>query len=217
MAVTYPISFAPLVTSFGKQIESSKIGIVRGNAISQSPWTGETQIAQFDFALWEAEIKTVLLNQDDVLNWQSFLISLQGSRGTFLMGDPDRPLPRGKITSAATITVIKAASARDDSIEVTFDNTISTLEPRLRAGDYIQIGTGASSRLYMLTSDVISSGGSFNATLDIQPPLKTDVALSTNIIFINCVGLFRLADDAIYWQSDVNKMSQISFSAVESF
>ena len=216
MAVTYPVTFGPLATNFGRQILSSTFGIQRSNAISQSPWTGATQIAQFDLALWEAEIKTVLLNETDVLAWQSFLVSMQGTYGTFLMGDPDRPAPKGKVGPSATAKVITAAAARSSTVRIQISNSISTTDPSFLAGDYIQLGSGSTSRLYQLTQDITSTGGSFNADAHIQPPLRSAAALNDPVSIRKCVGLFRLSDDAVKWPSSNTKMTQISFSAVEA-
>ena len=216
MAVNYPVTFGPLATDFGKQILSSTFGLARSNAIAQSPWTGAAQIAQFDYALWEAEIKTVLLNENDILAWQSFLISLQGSYGTFLMGDPDRPAPKGKISPSATVTVRQSTAARSSTVPVRVANTASTTDPSLLAGDYVQLGSGSTSRIYLLTADVTSSGTSFNANLQIQPPLKKSASVNDVVTITKCKGIFRLADDVVQWPSSNTKMSQISFTAIEN-
>ena len=84
-------------------------------------------------------------------------------------------------------------------------------------GDYIQIGSSATQRLYRVVQDANSDSGG-NATLEIWPDLREQPADNADITVSNCKGTFRLlnAEDDVRI-ADANKMHLITFSAIEAY
>lgn len=83
----------------------------------------------------------------------------------------------------------------------------------LKAGDYIQLGTGGDARLFMVTDDV-DSNGSGEATINIWPDINVAYADNTSVVVSNTVGAFRLTQDRITFDTDNNSFTRVSFSAV---
>src|SRR4030066_166566 len=85
----------------------------------------------------------------------------------------------------------------------------------LLAGDYIQIGSGAQTRLHKVLSDV-NSDGAGNATFDIWPSTRAAYSGSAALTVQNCKSAFRLDDNNSGWSVTDGILYGISFSATEA-
>jgi len=192
MAISYPLSTP---TTIG--IESIEIRAVNAVATSQSPFTYKQQIVSHQGQRWEASVNIPSVRRDLAAEWKAFLTALKGPTGTFLLGDPDYATPRGTVSSA-TLT----GSAGDETVTVTMTGS-------LLAGDYIQLGSGASARLHQVLVDQTGDG-----SLEIWPALRSDYT-STNVTFNNPKGVFRLSTNMSSWSINNASAYGISFEAVE--
>lgn len=192
MAITYPLTL-PTVTG----LESVEFRAVNSNSISQSPFTYQQQVISFGGERWEVDVKVPLQRKDTAAAWKAFLISLRGRLGTFLMGDPDYPQPRGTISSG---TVTGSAGSSTVSVNMTGS---------LLAGDYFQLGGGSSARLFQVLEDQDGNGD-----LEIFPKLRVNYN-NAPIIKDNPKGVFRLSDNTASWLINSSNIYTISFSGVE--
>ena len=85
----------------------------------------------------------------------------------------------------------------------------------LLAGDYLQIGTGATSRLYKTLNDVDTDAGGL-ATLDNWPRLRESPADSATITLTNPGGVFRLARNDSEWDISTATIYGLGISAIEA-
>lgn len=85
----------------------------------------------------------------------------------------------------------------------------------LKAGDWLQLGSGASARLHKNLTDA-SSDGSGNAVLDIWPALREDVADGAAITVRSAKGVFRLADSRPRWTLFDGVVAAVQFEIVEA-
>jgi hypothetical protein len=85
----------------------------------------------------------------------------------------------------------------------------------LLPGDYIQLGSGATTQLYKVLTQV-DTDGSGGATLDIWPNLRSSPADNATVVVANTKGRFRLKDNIQQWQ--INEISSygITFDCVEA-
>lgn len=197
MAITYPLA---LPTATG--IKSITWTMVNATAYSESPFTFAGQTHAYTGERWEADISLPRMKRAQAEQWISFLISLRGRFGSFLLNDPDATSPRGTATAA---TISGAAGDRTISATVTSGQT-------LLAGDYIQLGTGSDSTLHKVIQDFTGSGSAAN--LEIWPSLrKTRSAVSADLT--SASGLFRLGSNETSWSADEVSTYGITFGAVE--
>lgn len=192
MAISYPLS---LPTNVG--MASIELRARNTVAVSMSPFTYKQQTHSYDGQMWEADVTLPPMNRDDAESWVSFLMSLKGRAGTFLLYDPSARSARGTATSA-TVT----GSAGDDSLSVVMTGT-------LKAGDYIQIGAASDATLHKVLVDQSGSG-----TLEVWPKLRKDRA-SVAVDLTSASGLFRLASNETAWSVDNASFFGISFGATE--
>ena len=192
MAITYPISTP---TDIG--IAQIELGATNAVAVSKSPFTFATQVHAYSGEMWSASVTIPTVRRDLAEPWVSFLMSLRGQFGTFLLGDPNCTSPQGTATSA-TIT----GSQGDRSVTVAMTGT-------LKAGDYFQLGSGSSAKLHKVLVD--QSG---NGTLEIWPALRDDYTTASATL-TNAKGVFRLASNQTNWGIGSNSAYSIQFEAME--
>lgn len=192
MAISYPLTL-PTHTGIA-QIELRATNAV---AYSASPFTFVGQAFAYSGQMWQADVTLPPMKRVDAERWIAWIVSLRGQFGSFLMGDPSGPTPRGTATSA-TIT----GSAGSNSVTVTMTGT-------LLAGDYIQLGSGSTSTLHKVLQDRSGSG-----TLEIWPALRVS-RTSSAATLTNARGRFRLSSNEQAWSVNEASVYGISFGAME--
>ena len=85
----------------------------------------------------------------------------------------------------------------------------------LKAGDYIQLGSGSDARLHMVTDDVTTSGTG-TATINIWPALTASPSDNATVVVSDAVGAFRLSSNVSTWSADEASVYGISFSGVSA-
>lgn len=206
MAITYPLAL-PTASGLASISFSGKSTV----SMSESPFTGQQQVQSFYKQQWLASVELPPLKRPEAEKWITFLLSLNGKQGTFLMGDPSGAMPRGIATGSP---LLNGAHNTNVNSLVT-DGWTATQTGILLAGDYIQIGTGSASRLHKVLEDVNSDAGG-NATFDVWP--STRVAYSDNAVLIvqDCKTMFRLNENTSGWSVTEAILYGISFSATQS-
>ena len=192
MAITYPLDIPSTIG-----IESIELRAVNSVATSQSPYTYKQQIVSHGGQKWEASVNIPSVRRDLAGAWKAMLVALKGQEGTFLMGDPDYATPQGTVSSC-----LLTGDAGDDSVTVVMTGT-------LKAGDYIQLGSGINSKLHQVLQDQSGDG-----TLEIWPSLRSTYTDAT-ITFNSPKGVFRLANNITSWSINNASSYGISFEAVE--
>ncbi len=193
MALTYPLDTP---TTIG--IESIELRAVNAIAVSQSPFTYKQQTVVHGGQKWEAAVNIPSVHRDKAAEWKALLVGLKGQTGTFLLGDPDYATPQGTVSSC-TLT----GNAGDDSAAVVMTGT-------LKAGDYIQLGSGSSAKLHQVLLDQDGDG-----TIEIWPSLRSDYTGAT-VVFNSPKGVFRLSTNVTSWSINNASTYGISFEAVEA-
>lgn len=158
--MTIPILALTLVASLERRLVTSV-------AEARSPFTGTSQIQDWGASWWEYQIEMAVTKGANARRLSAFFAALGGLRGRFLFPDPSIEVPLG--TGTPYVTEAQAAGA-------------SNLRTAgwglgLRAGDFFQLGSDATTRLYQLTADVVPVGS--EATLAFVPPLRAAVPAGT--------------------------------------
>ena len=208
MAETYPLTF-PTQTGVAA-VEFTATDVV---SVSQSPFTFSQQVVRHAGARWSATISIPPVKRSDSEYWNSFLLRLRGQFGTFLLGDPNGATPRGSAASAAGTPVVNGASQTGN--ELAIDGLPASATGYLKAGDYIQLGSASTSRLYKVLEDV-DSNGSGEATLNLWPDLRSSPADGATVVVSNAKGVFRLSNNEAVWTINNAGFYSISFAAVEA-
>jgi hypothetical protein len=200
MAITYPLSMpaAPFKFRAFNVIQNFQV------AVNKSPFTGQGQTYEHPGSWWSAKIDFPPLTRVQAGPWIGFLAALNGRSGTFLLGPPNWATPLG---TAGGSPIVNGASQTGKTL------AISGLTGVLKAGDYFQVGSGLTQRLYMNLTDA----GPGTVTLDIFPRLRESPANSAPLTLVNPQGCFRLDSNQNSWAIGVDKNYGLSFSAEEAF
>ena len=200
MAISYPLD---LPTAIGiANIELRAKNVV---AISSSPFTYQQTSYSYGGEMWEADISLPPMNRDSAEQWVSFLVSLRGQSGTFLLNDPIAKTPRGSVRDSDSISI--TGTAGDTTVSCTMTNNKT-----LKAGDYIQLGTGTDSTLHKVLEDYTGNGSARD--LEIFPALRKARSSVTPTVE-TAKGLFRLSTSESAWSINNASFYGISFGAME--
>jgi hypothetical protein len=203
MAITYPLA---LPSTAIRAISLTAVDVI---GAGQSPFTLTEQFQQHAGQRWEADIELPPMVRADAEAWITFLLALKGRLGTFLLRDAVSGAPLG---AWAGTPLVKGAHSAGASA-VTVDGL--TVATTIKAGDYIQFGSGASSRLHKVLIDT-TANGSGEAVLDLWPNLREALSDNAAVVTSNAVGLFRLAANSRSWDIGLAQIYGLRFAAVEA-
>lgn len=161
-------------------------------AEAASRFTGQRQVQAHQGQFWEIEIDLAPHPPDDAAAVTAWMSSLEGPARTFYIGDPMRSTPLG--TAASSPGTPQVAGASQIGQDISGDGGPTSETGWLVAGDYVQIGTGTSSRLHKVLADV-NTDGSGDFTLTLWPQVRTAFSDNETIAVSGAVGLFRLVED----------------------
>lgn len=203
---SYPLTFPPTLVA-------NSLTITPRDAVSrtESPASLEDQTYDWDGEQWTIEGSMPLLTGINAGIMRGFIAKLKGKKGTFLYPIQDAVTPNGTWTAPGGVQVDGVNPRR--SHQLNLKNLTPSQAAGGRAGDYINLGTGATTRLHMLTDDAVVDGAG-KMTVNIWPALREDTVDGAAVITTNCKGLFRLPKN-FGWQVDTNKMYFFPFAALE--
>ena len=208
MAITYPLSL-PTVSG----IASVNFIARSATGITTSPFTLESQVFRNQGERFEADVSLAPMKRDDAEQWNAFFLKLYGQFGTFLLGDPNASVPRGSASTAPGTPVVNGASQTGDTLNI--DGAPASATGYLKAGDYIQLGTGTSSRLYKVLDDA-DSNGSGEVALTIYPDLRSSPDDGATVVVSDAKGLFRLNTPTHQWSISQDSFYSMTFGAIEA-
>ena len=208
MAITYPLTL-PTVTGV------QSVNFIARNSVgtTASPFTYEQQVFKNVGQRFEADITLPPMSRADAEVWNTFFIKLYGQYGTFLLGDPNSATPRGTASSSAGTPIVNGASQTGDTLNI--DGVPTSQTGYLKAGDYIQLGSGSGARIYKVLDDA-NSNGSGEVALTIYPDLRSSPSDGATVVVSSAVGLFRLTTPTHNWSISTDGIYSMTFGAAEA-
>jgi hypothetical protein len=176
-------------------IQNIQMRLKRAVAVSESPFSYDTQTYVHQGARWECEVTLPPLSYAEARSVEAFIIGLKGQSGTFTFGHPLH-------TSTATGNINADALIRAE--EISLGGTSTAVD----AGTYLQLGD----YLYITTTSKTSGVG----LIGIQPPLRAAVSAGTVVDFTLPKSLWRMASNDISWSTDTASMFGFTFAFVEA-
>jgi len=207
MTISYPLAL-PTVTGFA-QVELRAINAV---ARGQSPFTFASQVYRYPGQMWQADVSLPPMSRERAEVWIGWILSLEGQFGNFLLGDPLGKIPRGVAAQFPGTPLVKGDGQTGQTLNI--DGASAGKTGWLKAGDYIQIGAGASARLHKALQDV-NTDETGNATLSLWPRVRIAPADNTPITLSNPQGVFRLSSNEQAWSINEASIYGVTFGAEE--
>ena len=159
-----PIPVLPLTL-----VSSVERWLATSVAEARSPFTGTSQIQDWGASWWEYQIDMAVTQGANARRLSAFFTALGGLRGRFLFPDPSIEVP----IAVGNPYVTEPQSAGALALQT------AGWGLGLRAGDFFQLGSDTTTRLYQLTEDVTPLGS--EATLAFVPPLRAAAQFGTPV------------------------------------
>lgn len=207
MAISYPLALPDMNT-----IRSIELRTVNAVAYSRSPFTFAGQAHEYAGKMWQADVTLKPMRRSDAEKWITWLMSLKGQLGTFYLGDPLGCTPLGSGRDSDTVLVDGAVSSGNT---IAIDSAPVSTTDFLKAGDYMQIGSGTSRQLFKVLTDV-DTDGTGSATVDVWPNVRTSISDNSAVTLESAQGVFRLASNETSWSVNEASIYGITFGAVEA-
>lgn len=196
----------------------SRVGILPVESVggSTSPFTLQTQVQRHQGQLWAFEVEMPPMQRAAAEEWICWRLALKGRYGTFLYGDPAGKTPRGAWTGTPVADSAGSPAGNLVGSEVLrvrgLANSVAGI---VRAGDYVQAGTGSAARLYKVLRDA-DSDSSGKASLDIWPRLRATLADGAALQTSAAKGLFRMAGNEMPWDVGTARIYGLQFRIIEA-
>lgn len=176
--------------------------------VSESPFTFEQQVYVHQGERWLASVLLQPMKRADAEQWVAWLLALNGKEGTFLMGDPVNTSPLG---TWVTPLVNGTHAARVKTVAMKSMAAGATG----KAGDWLQLGTGANSHLHKVVQDFTADGGGL-ASVEIWPATRAALSNNDAVDITGARGLWRLASNEREWSIRRAQIYGIAFDCVEA-
>ena len=180
-------------------------------ASNRSPFSFAQQTYVHPGQMWRASVELPrALTRDQAQPWISTLLGLNGKEGTFLLGDPLASVPLGSALGDPVVD----GSGQSGGMLTTRGWSAGEVGVLL-AGDYLQVGSGSTARLYMALHDV-DADASGMAAIKIWPNLRESPQDGQLLTLTNTRGVFRLASNRRAYTIEHPYFYRVSFDAVEA-
>lgn len=167
-------------------------------SVSRSPFTFAQQVFAHQGDMWSASLEFIEMEREDAEEWIGWRLSLNGSEGTFLLGDPKYTSPRGTWEMGSPLASVNGTHAAGVKTVALKDFTVGATG---KIGDWLQFGSGATSRLHKVVQDFTADGSGL-ANVEIWPSLREDLANGDSFVTSSPKGLFCLAENSGDWTLD---------------
>lgn len=180
----------------------------------ESPLTKNVQRVLLGGARWACTYTLPAMSRQQMVEWQAFLLQLEGGVNTFYGFDPDGRTPRGQAATNPGTPLVAGADQTGSSLNI--DGCPANVTGYLLTGDYFTVND----QMVMVTSPV-NTNGSGEATVNFKPAIRSSPADNDPITVQDATCLMILADDGqTGWQGRSNNIGfyeSLSFAAIEVF
>ena len=176
-------------------VQNMTMRLNRVVAVSESPYTLDTQVYAHQGARWEAEVSLPPLDHDQARPVEAFIIGLKGRENTFTFGNPLH-------TSTLANNTVSSAAVRAETFELG-SGTVA-----VAAGTYFELNN----YLYMVTQDKVAN----EATLNFQPPLRFAVSSSQVVKYNLPKTIWRMTSNDVGWSLSSDSQYGFTFACLEA-
>jgi hypothetical protein len=190
----------PLVSPETFGVASLEWRVVDTTSRARNPWTLNLITQVFDGRMWAGSLALRSRNEAEGRALAAWLAALRRpgtNAGTFLLGDPAAPLALGSARTTPGTPVVAGAGQTGEALNVS--GLPLSASGYLLAGDYIQIGSGITSRLLMVLDNVNSDGAGL-ATINTWPGIRTAPSNGSALVVSSPKGLFISPQAVGSWQ-----------------
>ena len=135
----------------------------------------------------------------------AFIMKQRSQQNTFQVSLPDIKDAKGNVSG--TVLVDGAHTAGDTTI------TVDAMTGTLKAGDFVKFANHT--KVYMVVADV-TADGSNDATLTIEPPLRSNLANNEAVTYDGVQFTVRLSNDVQQFKTSVTDQYTFELDFIEA-
>jgi len=222
---------------------SSDFSLNRTLGVTVSPFSGKQRTQEYDAVYWTGRVTLAPMRRTEAVEWQSFLMALEGQKNYFRMGDPEGKNPKGTYNGETILADVRVNSGVNvESVTLSWSisggSTITAgtaIFDGLAAGDYITVSgafnepNNGTFKIVTKTSDtVVVTDGYFNdsvetstASCKVRQNVKGSSALSLKASGDSIVGTVKKGDYlAVYSAASTSgqeqKISQLVMATADA-
>lgn len=174
--------------------------------------SGQIRARIFSDPIWKANFVTPTMTQDDCIDFEAVLRTLQRGLQPFEARDTRREYPRLYPTGVFNDTGQIAAFANNrTSVEI--DNLDANFA--LKRGDKFSVTYGGVTTLHEVSEDVTADGSGATGEFDIIPSIGPDVPLNSIVRFKKPPCHMVIEPGTISYNPGASALGTVSFSALQ--
>jgi len=181
MSGTYPTSPEFRSIGFGSEQKT----------ITSTTDSGKMFSVQVDGQRFKFSATYPPMRRSDFAPVLAFIMKQRSQKETFQIALPDLKNAKGNVSG--TVLVNGAHTAGDTTI------TVDAMTGTLKAGDFVKFG--GDTKVYMVVADV-TADGSNEATLTIEPPLRSALSDNASVTYDGVEFTVRLTNDIQQFNTD---------------
>ncbi len=180
----------PLTTPSDPAPQSTDLDQINIVAVSRSIFTMQEFVQASTGDAWGVIASYPPMTRAQAALWRAFLAELKGRRGTFHFGDAFAETPLGTVTGTP---VVNGADQTGNSLII---DGLGAGSDFLSPGDFFQMGSGLTRRMYQLIGDQVTADGGGEATLFFWPELRDPSPPDNDVIITSTPQcLFRMTEN----------------------
>jgi hypothetical protein len=146
------------------------------------------------------------MSRSDFAPVLAFIMKQRSQKETFQISLPDLKNAKGNVSGS--VLVKNAHTAGDTTI------TVDAMTGTLKAGDFVKFA--GDTKVYMVVSDV-TADGSNEATLTIEPPLRSAISDNASVTYDGVEFTVRLTNDLQQFSTDDLDTFRFEVDFIEAF
>lgn len=205
MAITFPLS--GLFDRYGIKTNSFLVDFRQSTSRDGA---GNLTVIDYRLPKWKASFSSAVMSEDDCLEIEAELLSLNGAARVFLATDTRRPFPRKGAQSAvygsAQITAVSLVNNT-----VTLSGLPANLD--LSRGDKFSVAVNGIHYLYALAEPISANSSGVTGAVTVTPTLNPAVTAPRSAVFAKPPCSMRLIYGSIAFNPSGALLGTVSFDA----
>jgi predicted deacylase len=205
MAITFPRSDILTLAGFSPPHSFEPVSRQEISRLARGTTIGK----DFGPALWHASFTTEELRNDDAVEYQAVLASLDGVINIFEAWDLRRPNPRRYTDGSAADGVLNTVNANNKALSLSGLNAGQIVS----RGDYLSFTYGSNRALHQAMETVAANGSGLTAEFEVRPHLRPGWTLASVVNLKAPRGLFTLMPGTVAPKQTRYSHATVSFQA----
>jgi len=172
---------------------------------------GAQPAVSYGSGLWRGTYATDILRNDDAIDFQAVLNSLDGLIGAFEAWDMRRPAPRAHRDGSANNGVLATVNANNKAIALTGLKAAQIVS----RGDYLSFDYAGNRALHQAMETIVADGVGATAEFEVRPHLREGWGAGAVVNLKAPRGIFLLVKDSVQPRRVNGRIQSFSFQAAQ--